>query len=140
MAKPKFMQGPGAGFQSVLEMFRVMEPAERERLLAQVRTRDPQLAQAIRQQVFQFEDILKLAAPELQRLLQRVPTGVLALALRGMSADFQAKIFASMSARVGDSLREEIAALGPKPLPDVLEARRKVVEQGRELGIEAMKV
>jgi flagellar motor switch protein FliG len=60
MAKPKVMQGPGAGFQSVLEMFRVMEPAERERLLAQVRTRDPQLAQAIRQQVFQFEDILKL--------------------------------------------------------------------------------
>jgi hypothetical protein len=39
-----------------------------------------------------------------------------------------------------NSLREEIAALGPKPLPDVLEARRKVVEQGRELGIEAMKV
>lgn len=138
MAKPKFNQGPGAGFQSVLEMFRVMDPADRERLLAQVKARDPQLAQAIQLNVFRFEDILTLSAPDLQRLLQKLPSAVLALSLRGMSAEFQAQVFASMSARAADSLREEIAAIGPKPLPDVLEARRKVVEFGRELGIAAM--
>ena len=139
MAKPKFNQGPGAGFQSVLDMFRVMEPADRERLLAQVRARDPQLAQAIQQNVFRYEDILGLPAPELQRLLQRVPSPVLALSLRGMSGEFQAQVFASMSARSAESLKEEISAIGPKPLPDVLEARRKVIEFGRELGIEALK-
>jgi len=135
MSNPRFIPGPGAGFQAVLEMFRAMDAADRERLLGQVRARDPSLAAAIEDQVFRFEDIVTLEPAELQRLLRETPSAVVALSLRGMNEEFHTKVFAAMSTRAAESLREEMQALGPRRLPDVLEARRKVIEFGRGMGL-----
>ncbi len=119
----------------MLEMFRAMDASDRERLLGQVRARDPGLAQAIEDQVFRFEDIVALEPAELQRLLRETPSAVVALSLRGMSEEFHTQVFAAMSTRAADALREEMQALGPRRLPDVLEARRKVIEFGRGMGL-----
>ena len=104
-------------------------------VLGQVRARDPGLAQAIEDQVFRFEDIVALEPAELQRLLRETPSAVVALSLRGMSEEFHTQVFAAMSTRAADALREEMQALGPRRLPDVLEARRKVIEFGRGMGL-----
>ncbi len=45
------------GIESVIEMFRVMEPSEAERLLANLAKQDPGLVEKIRANLFVFADL-----------------------------------------------------------------------------------
>ena len=131
MADPKSK----SGFESVLEMFRVMDPADRDRLLKAVSLRDGALAQAISDRIFRFEDLLTLEKSALQKLLREVPKAVLALSLRGFSEDFQSRILDHLSRSAGEEVREEWSSLGPRKVADVMEARRKVIDWGRKAGL-----
>ena len=123
------------GFESVLEMFRVMDAPDRDRLLKAVTEKNPELGRALSEGIFRFEDLLGLEPAALQRLLREAPRSVLALSLRGMAEEFQKNIFASIPGRAGEEIREEWATLGPRRLPDVLEARRKIIEFGKQIGL-----
>ena len=131
MADPKSK----SGFESVLEMFRVMDPADRDRLLKAVSLRDGALEQAISDRIFRFEDLLTLEKSALQKLLREVPKAVLALSLRGLSEDFQSRILDHLSRSAGEEVREEWSSLGPRKVADVMEARRKVIDWGRKAGL-----
>jgi flagellar motor switch protein FliG len=131
MPEPK----PKSGFESVLDMFRVMDPAHREQLLTAVSARDAKLAQAISDNIFRFEDLLTLEPAGIQQLLREVPKSVLALALRGMPEDFQHKLLQNVSRSAAEEVQEEWRNLGPRRLPDVIEARKKIIDWGRKAGV-----
>jgi flagellar motor switch protein FliG len=131
MADPKSK----TGFESVLEMFRVMDPANRERLLGEVSKRDGALAQAISEQIFRFEDLLGVEKSDLQKLLRLVPRPVLALSLRGLTEELQQQFLSNLPSAAVEEVREEWRTLGPRKVADVLEARRKVIGWGRSEGL-----
>jgi flagellar motor switch protein FliG len=94
---------------------------------------DAQLAQDVRQRLFTIEDLVKLEDKALQLLLRQVDTKELALALKGTTEVVRARIYANLSERAQENLKEEMDLLGPQRLRDVEKARKEVVRTVRQL-------
>ena len=62
----------------------------------------------------------------IQKLLRKVETGELAVALKAASEAVKEKVFRNMSARAGEMLREEIGDMGPVRMNDVSAAQQKI--------------
>ena len=79
--------------------------------------------------LFVFEDVVKLDDRSIQLVLKEVDQKDLALALRGVAEDVAPRIFANMSERGAELLKEEMEFQPPQ--------RRRVVEeaQGRIVGV-----
>jgi flagellar motor switch protein FliG len=84
------------------------------------------LAAQIKQKMFVFEDIVLVDDKGFQKLLRKVETSELAVALKAASDEVKEKVFHNMSARAGDMLREEIADMGPVRMNDVSAAQQKI--------------
>lgn len=103
-------------------------PTERN-VLDQLAEDDEPLAEEIRMLLFTFEDVAGLDDRSIQLILKEVDQDDLAIALRGVAADLREHIYANMSTRGAELLREEIEFKPPQ--------RRRVVEeaQGRIVAI-----
>ena len=84
---------------------------------------DSELAERIRSLLFVFEDIMRLDDRSIQLILKDVDQKNLALALRGARNDVKERIFANMSERASEMLKEEMEFMPPQ--------RRKVVEEAQ---------
>lgn len=108
--------------------------AETERtILGRIDEVDPQLAQDIRQRLFTIEDLVKLEDKALQLVLRQVDSKDLAMALKGTSEMVKDRIFANLSERATENLKEEMELLGPQRLSDVEKARKEIVRTVRQL-------
>lgn len=94
---------------------------------------DPELAEAIRQRLFVFEDIVLLDDRAIQQVVREVDSRDWALALKTASEEVSERIFRNMSKRAAEMLKEEIEYLGPVRLRDVEEAQQKIVGVIRRL-------
>ena len=94
---------------------------------------DAPLADEVRAMLFTFEDIVKLEDRAIQQVLREVDTGDLALALRGVPAEVQEKVFTNMSARGAEMLSEEMEYQPPQRRSAVEEAQGKIVATIRRL-------
>jgi len=88
----------------------------------------PELAEAIRNRMFAFEDVSKLSPGELRAALEHVGSDELAVALRTADPKVLKKVFSSLSPRAGKQVRREMDAIGPVRLSDVEAAQQRVVE------------
>jgi flagellar motor switch protein FliG len=121
--------GPKAVAEILNRTGRSTEKAVLERLDAQ----DPELAEGVRNQMFTFDDFANLTDREIQLILREVDSKDLAVALRGASVEMQNRIFANVSERVGETMREEMEFSGPIRLSDVEEVQIRVVQTVRQL-------
>jgi flagellar motor switch protein FliG len=121
------------GKKQASELLAQLDPASRDRILREIRQRDPVLAESLSQGMVGFSKILALDSIAIQKLLRSVPSVVTALAARGMTPDEEALLFSKLSTRQGASLREEREALGPRKKSEVESARQKLVEQALKL-------
>jgi flagellar motor switch protein FliG len=94
---------------------------------------DPILATEIKRQMFMFENLVQLEDRSIQRVLRDVDGRDLALALRGANTQVRDKIFANMSSRAADNVREEIESSPPVRLRTIEEAQQRVVDIVRKL-------
>jgi len=92
-----------------------------------------ELSEQVRAQMFVFEDITTLDDRAVQLVLRQVESGDLAVALKGVREDVQAKVLKNMSERAAENLREEIELLGPQRLKTVEDAQAKIVQSIRAL-------
>lgn len=95
-------------------------------LIAALAGVDPGLAGSIAESSFAFGDLAKLAPRELQSVLREVDQGVLVLALKGAAVSLRELVFAAMSSRAADQLRDELAAMGPTKKAEVTAAQADV--------------
>jgi flagellar motor switch protein FliG len=121
--------GPKAVAEILNRTGRSTEKAVLERLDAA----DPELAEGVRNQMFTFDDISNLSDREIQLLLREVDSNDLAVALRGSSVEMQNKVFANVSDRVGEMMREEMDFSGPIRMSDVEEVQLRIVQTVRQL-------
>jgi len=103
------------------------------RVLQELESRDPELTDQIRQQMFTFEDLVQLDNRSMQVVLKEVAREDLMLALKTASEELKAKIFANVSSRAAEIIKEDMAAMGPVKLKDVEKAQRSIVEAVRQL-------
>lgn len=94
---------------------------------------DAPMADALRQALFTFEDLKRIDGRGMQQLLKEVATDQLVLALRTASEELRQKVFASLSSRAADMLREDLALLGPARISDVEAAQRTICDAALQL-------
>lgn len=103
-------------------------------LIAALASVDPGLAGAISESSFVFGDLAKLAPRELQLVLREADQAVLVLALKGAAVSLRELVFAAMSSRAADQLRDELGGMGPVKKAEVAAAQTELCALVRRLG------
>jgi flagellar motor switch protein FliG len=106
------------------------------KILGAIEERDAELGQKIRALTFTFDDCLKLDTRSLQTLLKEVPREDLLFALKTATPALSEKIFANISSRAAEILREDMGSLGPVRLSEVESAQQRIIASLRELQAE----
>jgi flagellar motor switch protein FliG len=117
------------GVKSLADILNQADRSTERNVLDQLAQSNGELAEEIRLLLFTFEDVVKLDDRSIQMVLKEVDQKDLAIALRGVSDEVQHRIYANMSERGAELLKEEIDFQPPQ--------RRRVVEeaQGRIVGV-----
>jgi len=121
------------GVRSVADLLNQLDKEMSKNLLARLEERNAQLGAAIRKKMFSFEDLNRLQPADLQRVLREVDSANLAVSMKSASEVIRDKIYASISKRAAESLREEIDLLGPVRLKDVETAQDAIIQVVRRL-------
>lgn len=128
---PAFHQS--GGVRAVADLLNGIDKDVSKALLTRIEERNSQLGGAIRRKMFSFEDIRRLSAMDLQRVLREVDSGQLAIAMKSATEALRDKIYSSLSKRAADGLRDEISMLGPVRLRDVETAQDSIIHTIRLL-------
>lgn len=114
------------GVDRLAEILNLADEMSSELIMGEIEEQNPELAAQIKQKMFVFEDIVLVDDKGFQKLLRKVETAELAVALKAASDEVKEKVYHNMSARAGDMLREEIADMGPVRMNDVSAAQQKI--------------
>jgi len=105
-------------------------------LLGKIAERDEGAASRIREAMFTFEDLQRIASKELGNLMRAVQSETLVTALQTATTDLREHLLASLSQRASATLRDDLSAASPKRLSEVEAAQREVVEAAMKLASE----
>ncbi|NNM01570.1 MAG: flagellar motor switch protein FliG [Gammaproteobacteria bacterium] len=97
---------------------------------------DAELADTITDLMFVFDDLVNIDDRAMQTLLRDVSTDQLVIALKGTDEAVQEKVYANMSQRAADMLRDDLEAKGPVKLSEVETAQKEVLAIARRLADE----
>jgi flagellar motor switch protein FliG len=126
------------GVRAVSEMFNRLDSGTSKEILGDIEQRDTNLFETIRQLMFVFDDLMLIDATGIKEVLSRVDRKVLTTALKGTSDQLRNHMFAAMSQRGAEMLKEDIEALGPVKIRDVEAAQQQIIAVVRQLESEAV--
>jgi len=121
------------GKKQAAELLAHLDSDHRERILNDIRKTDPVMADALQKNMYHFEQVFKLEAPELQKLIQSVPSRLFALSLRGLDEDLKKALSAKLSNRQMQMLDDEVQSLGPQRASDIKQAQDKIAAQAGQM-------
>jgi len=121
------------GIQALVDILLSVDRGTEKYIMENLELKDSELAEEIRKRMFVFEDIVTLDNRSIQRFLREVDNSDLALALKGASEEVSRVIFANMSKRLQDMIKEDMEYMGPVRLRDVENAQQKIVNIIRQL-------
>lgn len=135
---------PIGGTDSAANILNFIESRTSDIILGQIADQSVELAQAIQDKMFVFEDLIHLDAKDMQTLLREISTSQLLMALMDAGEGLKAKIFKSMSKRAAEILREDLAtapAVKPSEIAfarkDILNTVKKLADAGElRLGVD----
>ncbi len=122
-----------SGVDRLAEMLNMMESRVADEIMRSIEEVQPELAAEIKQRMFTFEDLVHVDDRGMQRLLRRIETRELAMALKGASEEVKQKIFKNMSERAAEMIKEEMEALGAVRMKDVEEAQSSITRVVQEM-------
>ena len=88
---------------------------------------DPDLADEIRKRMFVFEDIITMDDRSVQRFVRDCDPRDLVLALKAANAEVANKLFANMSSRMAQSIKDDLEITSNVRMKDVEEAQQRIV-------------
>ncbi len=121
------------GLKAAADILNAMESSRETELMTAIRSQDEALGGRIEDLMFVFEDLAELDDRGMQTLLREVPSGTLITALKGAEPEVREKIFANMSKRAADMMRDDLEVKGPVRLSDVDTAQKEVLATARKL-------
>ncbi len=121
------------GVDSIVNMLLESDRATEKKIIEGIEQEYPDIANSIRNQMFLFEDLIKMDNKDIQAVLKEVETGDLVLALKVSSDELKELILGNMSTRASKTLMEDLEVLGPVKLKFVEEAQQKIVGVVRKL-------
>ena len=125
------------GVKSAAEILNMMGSSMETTVLDYIREADGDLAQKIMDNMFTFDDMIKLDDKSIQMVLKEVQSESLVISLKGATPELRERIFKNMSSRAAETLREDLETRGPVKVTDVeaeqkelLKIVRRLVEEG----------
>ncbi|MGE0398606.1 MAG: flagellar motor switch protein FliG [Kofleriaceae bacterium] len=109
---------------------------EGDELLGAVAEANETAASRIREAMFTFEDLARIATREMGGLLRSIQSEVLVVALQTATPELREHFLSSLSQRAAATLRDDLGAAAPKRLSEVEAAQREVVEAAMKLAAE----
>jgi flagellar motor switch protein FliG len=124
------------GVKAAAEILNMLGNSIETSVLDYVREADGDLAQKIMDNMFTFDDLNKLDDKAIQMLMKEVQSESLVVALKGASPALREKIFANMSTRAAETLREDLEGRGPVRLSEVESEQKEILKIVRRLADE----
>ncbi|MFW5332662.1 flagellar motor switch protein FliG [Hydrogenophaga sp. ZJX-1] len=124
------------GVKTAAEIINMMGTQIENSVIESIRVFDADLAQKIMDKMFTFEDLLKLDGKSIQMVLKEVPSESLVIALKGATSELRELVFANMSTRAAEGLREDLESRGPVRLSEVEAQQKEILKIVRRLSDE----
>jgi len=121
------------GIQAIVDILNAVDRGTEKFIMETLEIQEADLAEEIRKRMFVFEDIINLDSVSIQRFIREIDNSELSVALKGSTDEVKEIIFANMSKRMAEMLREDMEFMGPVRLRDVEEAQQKIVNVIRKL-------
>ncbi len=115
------------GFKAAIEMLQGLDLAAQQSLLADIARRDPEMAVKLKQNLITFDDLQYLTTAMMKRLLQDIKLDDLGLALRGANREVSTHLLGMFSTGMKRDI-EDILKGKPRPLSEVLDAQKKIMD------------
>ncbi len=121
------------GVAFLVKMLNQVDRGAQKSIFEALETTNPKLVEEIRSNMFTFDDLTKLDDRTMQRVMRDVSKADLALALKGAPEKLKEKVYANLSERARENLKEELDILGPQLAKNVYASQRKIVDSVRAL-------
>jgi flagellar motor switch protein FliG len=119
--------------KNLSELMNKLEPNTAREILSAIETREPELAESIRDRMFTFEDFVGVPEPDLRELVNSLDKRTLMVALKGASEELKERIYRTMSSRAVELMKEDSEMMGPVRGKDVTNSQREIVAVARKL-------
>lgn len=126
-------QSQVGGLDKVVDILNNLKNSMDADILDDIEENDPDMVEEIRKRMFTFENLNALDGRSLQMILREVNNDSLTMALKTASDEMQEKVFANMSARAADMIRDDLEAMGPVRLSEVEAMQQSIVKIAMKL-------
>jgi flagellar motor switch protein FliG len=129
---------PSAGLQmgGTREAAKILAGARKSvetRVMPKLAKIDREVAKAIEEAMFVFDNLLELDDKNLSTLIRSIDGDILVRAMKGVQEDVRERFLGCMSSRAADGIRDEMEARGPMKLAEVLDAQKMMISIARGL-------
>lgn len=121
------------GTKVAAEIMNNLDTSIESELMESIKEIDEDMGTTIQDQMFVFDNLKAVDDRGIQALLREVSSEVLILALKGSDEELQEKIFANMSKRAAELLRDDLEAKGPVKLSEVEGAQKEILLIARRM-------
>ena len=126
------------GVRAVAELFNNLDRRIGRPTLESLESLAPETATAVRNLMFVFEDLVNIEETGIREIVQRADKKTLTVALKGASEAIRQRVYANMSKRAVDLMKEEMEMLGAVRLREVEKAQAEIVAIARKLEEEGL--
>lgn len=117
----------------LIEIVRTTDTENAERIINAIQKDDPTLAAELRENIFTFNDVIKLPKKELECVLKEYDNKEIAFILKGVSEEVKTVYLTCVTQRRRTLIEDEIKLLGKVKKSDVEEKRKTFLEYIRKL-------
>ncbi len=126
-------KAPLGGVRTAAEILNFMGSTLETQTMEAVRQYDAELADRIIDQMFVFENLLEVDDRGIQALLREVQSESLIVALKGATQELRDKVFANMSQRAAELLKDDLEAKGPVRVSEVENEQKEILKIVRRM-------
>jgi len=116
------------GRAQIIEMLQIMPTAEKEKLLKNIRARNPQMAQELMVQSLTFDQVARLGDDDLLALIEAVRTVVWGVVLKGQQPEYQRRVLSLAPRAYAEEAYGFLTATLQNEKRDVKRAQSKIIE------------
>jgi len=124
------------GVKAAADILNFIESSAEAAIMEKVKEVDEDLGQEIQDLMFVFENLMSIDDRAMQTILREVSTDSLLLAMKAADDELKEKIYANMSKRAAEMLRDDLEAKGPVKLSEVETAQKEILSIARRLADE----
>ena len=121
------------GVDYVADIMNNLDRSSEKSIFDGLSVNNAELADEIRKRMFVFEDIITLDDRAVQRFLRECDQRDLVLALKTANDDVANKLFTNMSARMAETIRDDLEITSNVRMKDVEDAQQRIVGVIRDL-------